>query len=240
MAAKTHISWADATANKAAAEAHIRTIQGPTILMGDGSYFDYLAPHLTTMTIEDYAWGLAASGRFAGQTRLRSDYGRRCIYNVAQHCCLLTAHMMADGYPREDCFAGLMHESDEVSFPDVCGPIKGMLKSAVVNKERQETFGHYLKLWASGIDAHFGVVNRNPDLIKMYDIRMLSTEKRDLMPQGENDNWTMLRSYEPFSEIIGDAWTPEQSVDEFVSLYLTLKPDSTLDGRHHIDMPGGA
>ena len=196
---------------KAAADAHVRRIVGPTILMGDGSYFDYDAPELTTMTIRDYAWGLCTP-RFRCQTRLRSNW-QRCLYYVVQHVVLMTEYMAADGHSREDCFAGLMHESDEVVFGDPPGPIG----------RRHLNLRNDRKLWAAGIDAHFGVTCPHPDLIKRYDLRMLATEKRDLMPQGSNDVWPVEQDFSPFdAEII--PWSPEIGVARFLNLYRKFMP----------------
>ena len=121
-----------ATQNAAAAAQHTRRITGPTMLFCDGLYFDFEAPDATGMTIEDYVWSLASKNRFNGLTRYSSERGRpiahrRCLYNVAQHCVLLAHAMLCDGHPAAAVYEGLMHESDEVPWPDIAGPAKPLL-----------------------------------------------------------------------------------------------------------------
>lgn len=195
----------------AAAEAHIRRIVGPTILLGDGSYFDYDDPAATTMTIDDYAWGLCTP-RFRGQTRTRVG-NQRCLYFVVQHCCLIAEQLRAWGHGRENAFAGLMHESDEVVWGDPPGPIKGRFPKLKAD----------LKRWGTAIDQHFGVTCPHPDLIKKFDLMMLSTEKRDLMPQGAQDIWPVEGRYAAFDEEI-IPWPAEVAVARFLDLFHELKP----------------
>lgn len=205
-----------AVENAVAASAHIRRIDGPTILMGDGSYFDYENPMATEMTIEDYAWALASQGRFSGQCRARLVNGQpRCVYTVCEHVVRMAEQMLRDGHATEVAFAGLMHESDEIVFPDVVSPAKGYLGEAK----------HKIKMWGEIIAAYFDATpGMWPDLLKQYDIRMLATEKRDLMPQGGSDIWRILDKYPPFDfEII--PWpNADHAVRRFLSLYEQLRP----------------
>ncbi len=203
--------------NAAAAAAHVRRIIGPTILMGDGLYFDFELPDASAMTIEDYAWGLAANGRFAGQTRYRctdmpNQIGPRCIYNVCQHVVLLAMQMLDDGLPRELAYEGLMHESDEVVWPDIAGPAKLLLPPEVKA---------LIKRSGDAIDRRFAVTGRHKQTVKLYDIRMLATEKRELMPQAGSDSWSFTAGYEPFDFRIA-CWSPETAVEHFLRLYRKL------------------
>lgn len=200
-----------ASENLAAADAQVRRIKGPTILMGDGSYYDYEDPASTSMTIEDYAWGIAGTNRFRCQTRARLWGGVRCLYNVAQHVVLLAIQMERDGCSREDCLAGLMHESGEVPWGDMPGPAKPLLQG----------FKAMEQLHGAAIDKRFDVPAGNATLVKRYDIRMLATEKRDLMPHGQHDEWSWTRGYEPFDfEIV--PWSGEYSAHRFLQLHEAL------------------
>lgn len=197
----------------AAIESHVRRIVGPTILMGDGSYFDFADPASTTMSIDDYAWGIAGTNRFRCQTRARLWGGRRCFYNVGQHVVLLARQMIADGHDRADCYDGLMHESGEVVIGDPPGPMKPMVPDLKgLEKECDR-----------GVGQRFGVLMRDPGLIKRYDIRMLATEKRDLMPQGSDDSWQWADGYEPFAFEI-EPWSGEVAVEQFLTLWQELRP----------------
>lgn len=200
-----------AAANEAAAAQHIQRIQGPTILMGDGLYFDFEAPDATAMTIWDYAWGLASSIRFRGQTR---DWQyKRCTYTVAQHCVLMAREMHFQGHSLEAVYEGLMHESDEVVWGDIPGPAKSLLPPEVKA---------LIKRSADAIDARFGVTHNHKDLVKQYDIRMLATEKLELMPHGANDDWTFTEGYTSFSFTI-EPWSIERAAEEFVATWTRLQ-----------------
>jgi len=200
-----------AAANVAAAEQHIQRVKGPTILMGDGLYFDFEAPDATGMTIWDYAWGLATAIRFRGQTR---DWQyNRCAYNVAQHCVLMAREMHFQGCTPEQVYEGLMHESDEVAWGDIPGPAKMLLPPDVKA---------LIKRSADAIDLRFGVTHNHKDLVKQYDIRMLATEKRELMPNAAKDEWSFTEGYAPFSFII-EPWSIERSAEEFVNTWSRMR-----------------
>lgn len=206
-----------AQSNAAATEQHTRRIIGPTILMGDGMYFDFEAPDATGMTIEDYAWGLASNARFRGQTRrrdpeARNQIGPRCLYNVCQHVVLLAEQMYRDQHPIDAVYEGLMHESDEVPWPDIAGPAKQLM-----HPDDKALIKHS----GDAIDDWFGVGHQHKLLVKQYDIRMLATEKRDLMPHAGTDQWSWTAGYEPFDFTI-TAWDAEFSVQRFLSLYRNI------------------
>lgn len=201
----------------AAAEATTRRIVGPTILLGDGSYFDYLAPESTQMTLEDYAWGLASNARFRGQSR-HPVTRQRCLYFVAQHCYDGAVQMLLDGRSRPEALAFLMHESDEVPLPDVPGPAKPLLG---------DVFKPFCKGIAAAINAYFRVPEADPDLLKRYDVRMLATEKRDLMHAAAHDDWSgqhglsTINDYGPFFRKIMPM-SAEISAFRFMALYREL------------------
>lgn len=82
----------------------------------------------------------------------------------------------------------------------------------------------FIKWWGECIGDRFNVPTGWGDVVKLYDIRMLATEKRDLMPQGENDHWSILDGYEPFKfEII--PWpSADHAVRRFLDLYGKIRP----------------
>ena len=196
------------TANEIAAEAHIRRIVGPTILLGDGSYFDFEAPETSTITIEDVAYGLAFTCRFRGQSRRGN--GERAFYSVAEHCVRMSRHLWADGY-QDHALAGLMHEAGEPVCGDLPGPLKALLPEFKIIEKRCE----------AAILARFGVRIADPALIKRYDLRMLATEKRDLMPSADGHKWEHTGGFEPFDEKI-EPWSPEQAARKFLREFQLL------------------
>ena len=206
-----------ATANAAEAHRSIKRIVGPTILMGDGLYFDFVQPDAAGMTIEDYAWGLAANNRFSGQTRYRDDtcpggIGSRVLYNVCQHVVLLAQQMLEDGLPIDAAYEGLMHESDEVVWSDFPGPAKTLMPAK---------FKDRIKLAGDAIDRRFKVGHAFKDLVKQYDLRMLATEKHALMPHSAADEWQHSSGYEPFPWRI-TCWSADYAVVRFLDLYRRL------------------
>ncbi|MFX8389523.1 hypothetical protein ABTL55_19885, partial [Acinetobacter baumannii] len=68
-----------------------------------------------------------------------------------------------------------------------------------------------IKRSGDAIDLWFGVETNFKNLVKQYDIRMLATEKRDLMPHA-TDKWGMTSGYEPFCFEI-TPWDAEYSVE---------------------------
>ena len=88
--------------------------------------------------------------------------------------------MLAAGYGEAHALGFLMHEPDEVVLPDFPGPAKACLPGFKDFARRQgdaliDRFG-----WAGPPD---------PDLCKRWDLRMMTTEKRDLMAGHEADTF---------------------------------------------------
>lgn len=197
--------------NEAVAAAHVRRVVGPTILMGDGAYFDYENPAASEVTIEDIAYGLAYTARFRGQTRSFARGGKRCFYSVAQHC-ILMAEALEREYGRTTGLAGLMHEVGEAPCGDMPGPLK------IICPE----FREIEKRCERAILAQFDVEIEDPALIKRYDLRMLATEKRDLMPHSGSDAWSFTEGYAPFPWTIVPYVSLEEAAEEFVRAYWRL------------------
>lgn len=194
--------------------------KGTTILLGDGAYFDFARPDATEATIEDYAWGLAAKGRFSGQTRSRAT-GKRCVYTVLQHVVELCCQMVRDNHEREACFEGLMHESDEVVGPDFPSTLKPLL-----HPDTKSLFA----LCGTAFDLRFGVTGNHHALVKDYDLRMLATEKRDLMPGAEFDpanHWHVTNGVQPFPFTI-EVMPHEYNVANFIALFRSFGPRDAL------------
>jgi hypothetical protein len=154
-----------------------RHITGATIAWGGGHYYDFAQPNPEVITLEDAAYALAYTVRWRGQTRTTD--GRRCFYGVGQHCCIMAAEMEADGYGPLDCLTALWHEDDEVVLPDFPGPAK----------DECPGFRPLAKRQGDAIRARFRIPDGDKDLLKRYDIRMLVTERRDLMPRHDKDSW---------------------------------------------------
>lgn len=198
------------TENKAESERHIR---GATIAWSRGEAFDFENPETTRMTIEDYAYALAYTVRWRGQTWVD---GARAFYGVAQHCYIGALDLLEQGADRDHALAFLMHESDEVPLPDMPGPAKPLFPG----------YREVAKRCGAAIDARFRVPGAvDGDLLKRQDIRMMVTEKRDLL-QGHDgalfsiDGKVMADSrYLPLGERIIPERHPDMAAAIFLQTY---------------------
>jgi hypothetical protein len=202
------------------AEPDLRKVIGPTIQLGDGSYFDYTSPETSDMTIEDFAFGLAYTCRFRGQTRARLWGGRRAYFSVAQHCVLGAQELLRQGYVRAIAYDFLMHEGGEPVCGDDPGPMKPLCPDKKALEKRCERAAH----------ARFGVTMTDPALIKLWDLRMLATEQRDLMPQSRGHRWFNAEDRaqalpEPFDFLITPLPTPDDAAFAFLTMFAMLAPE---------------
>lgn len=200
--------------NESNAREAAKHIRGATIAWGGDAYLNLEDPDNITVRLEDYAYCLAYTVRWRGQTRV----GRhRPFFGVLQHCVFGAEEMIAAGIGSAHALAFLFHESDEMPFGDFPGPAKKIPEVA-------GTCGLAKRIGAS-VDRHFGIEVPDPDLIKRWDIRMLVTEKRDILSSGfTGDSWAhdggseAIEGYEPFERQIIPYSHPEVAVGRFLAL----------------------
>lgn len=186
--------------------AHIHRIEGPTILLGSGTYFDYENPEVAELQIEDVAYSLAFASRFTGQCVSRRT-GKRVYYPISQHC----VYMAREALPGHK-MAALLHEVGEAT----CGDLNSPLKSICPDYKRVEK-----RCEAAGL-ARFGVTMTDPSYIKWLDMRMLATEQRDIMPT-KGERWSMLQGVEPFDFEIVPMEDQHLAAETFLATYEILK-----------------
>lgn len=186
------------------AASHIRRIVGPTILLGSGTYFDFENPEAAELTIEDVAYSLSFQSRFTGQCVSRRT-GKRVYYPISQHCVIM-AHQAEPGHK----MAALMHEVSEATCGDMNAPLKGICPDYKKVEKRCEAAG--LK--------RFGVTVTDPAYIKHLDMRMLATERRDLMAWN-GEQW--IGTAEPFEGEIMPWQDPHMAAETFLNVYETLR-----------------
>lgn len=197
-----------------------RHVKGATIAWGGGDYINLEQPDDVQVEIEDYAYCLAYTQRWRGQCRTA---GRdRPFYGVGQHVVFGAEQMLDAGLSPADALAFLMHESDEVPFGDFPGPAKKLPEVAPIIT--------LAKRIGTSIDRHFDFPVPDPALIKRWDIRMLVTEKRDLLVSSfGNDSWhhdgdgDAAEGYEPFEERIVAYEHPREAAERFLFLYRMLR-----------------
>ncbi len=154
--------------SKAVQEAAGRTFKGATIAWGGGQCYDFDTPNPQIVTIEDIAYALAFTVRWRGQNR---HNGGRVFYGVGQHCVFGAEEMLRAGHGVEKALEFLTHEDDEVVLPDFPGPAKNSVEGLRPFAKRQ----------GDALAAHYGWPRPDPDLCKVWDMRMMNTEKRDIM-----------------------------------------------------------
>lgn len=200
--------------NAAEAAKHVK---GTTIAWGGNRYLDLVNPNPEVVTIEDYFYSLAYSVRWRGQN---SANGKRCFYGVGEHVLRGAQAMLDDGLGARAALDFLGHESDEVPFGDTPGPAKQLWTPE---------FRAIVRRWGDALDSHFGFGQTDPALIKRYDIRMLVTEKRDILAGHEADTFSTDGThmaddrYAPFPGRIVPFWHPDDAAEECIALYHDLR-----------------
>ena len=210
--------------NEANREQAARHIRGATIAWGADQYLDLADPDNIRVSLEDYAYCLAYTVRWRGQCRIpipEIDSYERPFFGVGQHVVFGAEELIAAGYSKADARAFLFHESDELPFGDFPGPAKGIPCI-------RETCDLAKRIGAS-VDRGFDVTVPDPDLVKRWDIRMLVTEKRDLL-SGKffSDDWAHdgdgdpTAGYEPFERLIVPYPHPAMAARRFLELHEEL------------------
>lgn len=166
---------------------------------------------------EDIPHSLAQKVRFNGQLFVPG-------YTVAQHCCMGAEEFILRG---EERFAlpFLLHEVDEVYLPDVPSPIKGAVRVVLTDREDETcTWGELCDQHADAMFAALGLTELRPLLqspeVHDMDLRMLLTEKRDLMGQ-EPVPWGIPGEPLPFK--IDPVWDYSECRERFTYLYRQLR-----------------
>lgn len=185
---------------------HPVRVEGPTILLGSGRYYDYEHPETSAMTIEDVAYGLGFTCRFRGQCVERAT-GMRVFYSVADHC-----EIMSRIVPAHLAYDALMHEVGETVVGDPPTPLKTFCPEIRAVEKRCE---------AAGL-RQFAVPMRDRALLKRYDLVMMATERRDLMPWN-GERWPFLddAGVSPLDAVIVPR-SPEASAAAFLTRYREL------------------
>lgn len=193
-----------------------RTYRGATIAWGRGQCYDFDDPNPEIISLEDVAYALAYTVRWRGQARFG---GRRCFYGVGQHCVFGAEEMLAAGYGSAHALAFLTHEPDEVVLPDFPGPAKASVAGLKEFSKRQ----------GDALADRFGWDTPEPDLCKHWDLRMMNTEKRDLMPGHRDDTFHSSartpisdQAFPPFERQIVPYAHPDLAALRWIELYWQL------------------
>jgi hypothetical protein len=169
----------------------------PYIRIYKGIKFYFLNPKPSYFDIEGIAHALSQTCRFGGNTKK--------FYSTAQHCCLVH-----DLLPDNLKAAGLLHDSCEQGLGDLLGPIKCLLP----------TYKEIERNCEKVLFKKFKLAFPMSGSVKEADLRLLSTEQRDLM---EGDEW----KYSTFPAIDKKItpWSITKSKREFLKRFYKLYPD---------------
>jgi len=171
-------------------------IQGPTILLQSGRYFDFTRPEDCVFDILDIAHGLSNICRFGGQCQT--------FYSVAQHS-VYVSHLV----PEEHRMSALLHDAAEAFLGDIPRPLKGLLPEYKKLEERVE--------WV--IATRFDLAYPWSQEIKRADNAMLLAEQYQIMRN--HDEWTSLQHVQA-ARIHISAWDPQEARKQFLDRYQFL------------------
>lgn len=127
-----------------------------------GVAFDLVKPVPAMVVVRDVAHALANIGRYTGHAEV--------FYSVAQHCVLMSR--LVD--PRY-ALAALVHDAPEAYVGDMAAPLKRMCPDFACVEQR---------VTVAVLEALIGRSALRPEeeaAIRHADLRMLATERRDLL-----------------------------------------------------------
>jgi hypothetical protein len=142
-----------------------RVITGPTILLSNGQYFDFLDPGASRWGVKELALALGKCCRFAGHCK--------GFYSVAEHSIHVAALV-----PPEHRLAALLHDAHEAFTGDVTYPLKRLIGDAIRPIEARID---------AVLFARFGLSLPLDESVKRADRLMLWQEQRRLM--SNTDEW---------------------------------------------------
>lgn len=148
------------------------------IVLYSGNLFWFNAPEKSLFTVEDIAHALANTCRFGGH----------CVefYSVAQHS-VEASYIVSP----QHAMAALMHDAAEAFVGDMPSPLKMLLPEFKTLEKRIE----------AEVMRRFNINLPLPAEVKHADLRMLATERRDIMPV-TSDLWSILEGVKPIARRI--------------------------------------
>lgn len=170
----------------------------PDIMTVGGSYFNFLHPDKSKITIEDIAHALSHVCRFNGHTRH--------FYSVAQHS-VHCSEIVAPEYAMQ----ALLHDATEAYLGDVTTPLKQLL----------DNYATLESMAWSAIAKTFGLPYHLDKSVKAADLTMLVTEMRDFMPEESIAGFAHTR-VPPLAHTLR-AWCPAEAKTKFLKRYWELK-----------------
>lgn len=161
-----------------------------------GRRFWPLAPRPQDVAIHDIGHALANLCRFTGHVRQ--------FYSVAQHSVLVSRACAP-----EDALWGLLHDASEAYLSDVARPVKHHVLMAPYREAETRLM--------DAVMIRFGLPLAMPASVAEADMRMLVTERRDLMgPTEDGHDWGL--THAPYPAMI-EPWTPALAESRFLQRF---------------------
>jgi len=171
------------------------------ILCVGGSYYDFEDPSRSIFTIHDIGHALSNTGRYCGHTKI--------FYSTAQHS-VIVSYLV----PKEFAFQGLMHDGHEAFVGDMVSTLKRLIPEYQVIED----------MAAMEVRKRFGLPFDLHPSVHEADMIALMTERRDLLPERQDDENRWPQGYEPDSNIIIPI-SPKEAYVMFMNRYFELRGD---------------
>lgn len=170
-----------------------------------GLYVEPLDLEPSLIRVEDVAHALSNQCRFSGHVRE--------FYSVAEHSVRVTraleSGVIAGDVPLDVLRWGLMHDAAEAYLTDVARPLKD---DAYFGRAYRGAEARAM----TAVAERFELEGREPSVVKVADMVLLATERRDLLPA--NGTWGILDGVEPLETTIRP-WTPKRAERAFLATY---------------------
>jgi len=158
-----------------------------------GKQFNFSNIEPEAICLEDIAHSLSNICRFNGHTK--------SFYSVAEHCVVMSYLV-----PAEAQAGALMHDAGEAYIGDISTPLKN-LAPALCDIENR-ILVTVLQKYSIDYAAHRG-------LLKEADLRMLETERLQLMANYLIENWECTRGVEAF-DVGLPCWSQSEAKAQFL------------------------
>jgi hypothetical protein len=178
---------------------------GPYIQTVSGKRINPFDPDPADIEIGDIAVALANHCRFGGHTRR--------YYSVAQHSCIVSDTLAAEGHGAHEALRGLLHDMSEAYLLDMPHPIKHRSELGRVYRGAEARLEQVLL-------ARFGFDGPPPPRLKQIDRALLAAEREQLT--AVLWHWPELDGFEPLPIVI-EPWTPAEAAGAFLERYERLE-----------------
>lgn len=160
-------------------------------------------PKPEQIDINDMVYSLCRINRFNGHTK-------GIPYSVANHSWFAAKQAIKDGSGVEVALAVLLHDAHEYVIGDITTPAALAVQYLCGGLNLPNSIGYTLSKIKANIDSaiwsRLGLPNlslMHSDKIRALDLRMLGTEKRDLLNEPENEYvWGHIKSLQLFEDKI--------------------------------------